>query len=711
MIDSQPIEIIKDIKDESDEYENAIFCTYSFDGRFFEEKVIPVLQKADAKNILLLTDKSKYQSSFSDVKRAGHDYYFDYCKCGSIFHPKIIFLTWGKGGKLILGSQNMTDVEWNRAGELLVNINYNIENPDKDASSAFLQVRNFFNRLIEKDMLRSIKHKQKLIQALQETEWLKNIDTIKSDKINIIHNIDSSILNQIFDIIGNEKIIKVDVISPIFDKNATVLKELIKHNCKEVRIFLQPQRAIGFPKDEIRKISETMKNIHIFSMNFKDKETRFIHAKLLLFITNKNSYCIFGSSNFTKSGLLSTAKEGNVELCILRKEEKSDYFDYILDPKIFNLKEIKPESVAENEGDFLFQNENKINLTDARIEGTNLIINFEPEVESKEAKINFNHSNNEDNLIYTKNITNKNSIIINLNEKEQKFLKEPSFVSISIESNNNFIESDKRWVSTSILELIPRRYDIDKIEASNGRFGLIDLFNKLEKSSGNLEWFLYYIKWLDFENLGDSADEIRRRLLKRKFDGDEDNNIQLLEKENIDPQEVLDKILERNRKKLDKSIEMLKINDEVYEKIERLFNLFISLNKVTLWFVIGKKAKIEELRHIRNNLVAINKLIEKFLWGSKKDRISSLFSGIQLWAHIMVICYIINRIHTSSNYHQFGVLDVFRETYIELLNHRDVKNFDYYEADIIKVINEYREFENLALDKEEIIKFCKGICK
>jgi len=67
MTAAQPLELLTDIKESSDEYEHAIFGTYSFDPAFFEGKLLPILQKQDATNILVLVNRSEYEQKFSEV--------------------------------------------------------------------------------------------------------------------------------------------------------------------------------------------------------------------------------------------------------------------------------------------------------------------------------------------------------------------------------------------------------------------------------------------------------------------------------------------------------------------------------------------------------------------------------------------------------------------------------------------------------------------
>ena len=157
-------DILEELKKSSDEYQHVLLGTYSFDPDFFEEKILPVFTTKDAETILVLTDKNEYQKRFSDMSTAGHEYYIDYCYASQIFHPKFILLTWSEGIKLFLGSVNLTKQAWFDSAEMVGSVTYLYNTPDKQAEKILSDFREYLSKIIEKQFIKSKKHKSKILE-------------------------------------------------------------------------------------------------------------------------------------------------------------------------------------------------------------------------------------------------------------------------------------------------------------------------------------------------------------------------------------------------------------------------------------------------------------------------------------------------------------------------------------------------------------------
>ena len=222
------IDILEDLKESSDEYQHVILGTYSFDPDFFELKILPVLRSKDAETILVLTDKNEYHNRFSDMSRAGQEYYIDYCYASQVFHPKFILLTWSEGIKLILGSANLTKQAWFESGEMIGSITYHYSEPNKQVEKILAEFREFLSKIIEKNILKSQKHKLKILDIIKKLpESKKQIDS----EIKLIHNIDRPILEQVKQFI-NKPIKSVKISAPFFNSEGSVLDFFVKAGCK-----------------------------------------------------------------------------------------------------------------------------------------------------------------------------------------------------------------------------------------------------------------------------------------------------------------------------------------------------------------------------------------------------------------------------------------------------------------------------------------------
>jgi HKD family nuclease len=720
MTATQPLELLSDIKEGSDEYEHAIFGTYTFDPAFFEGKVLPILQRRDTENILVLVDRSEYEQRFTEVKLAGREYYLDYCKCAKTFHPKFVLLTWPEGGKLLVGSANLTDNAWLTAGELFVSLEFNAAEAGLDVRAVFWEMKKFLAGLLTKNLLKSYKHRAKVEEVLSQTRWLAELGEQKpSSKIRLLHNLDLPILGQVFDQIGDERIREVEILSPFFDPGALVLKEFLRIGCKNLTLYVQPEKTVGFPKGDILEARKKGVRIRVVETRFNEEENRFIHAKFLIFKTNKAVYCLFGSANATRAGLLSTVETGNIELCILRKEHDNDYFKYLLDTKVFELREIDPENVQVQSAPELGPaHRPELTLTDAHLEAKELIIGFEPTVQGVNAvEVQLRHQESETPIRLQTRLQEGRIVKTKLEEKTSAFCSEPTFASISIVTKDKTLNSDRRWISTQALELVPRRRDVERIKETNGRFGLITLFNQLHKAAENPEWFLYYIQWVDFESLGESLNWARRQLLKRIASVEEGGEAELEERPEVDVRRILERIIHRHRRHFEKCMSEIRVDEGFPITLENLFNMFMFLNKVTLWFVVSGRSEIQELRHIRTNLEEFSDLLQELKGEVPEKQLRSLIWGLQIPAHLILLCFVVDDLQRRRGYTTSvdakWVVAVFRETYTKVLRlcadigkPHPLKDMW---SELAEAIKEYEEFEDIGFDLAQVVRFTEEV--
>lgn len=713
MVKNEPLDLISDIEESSDEYEQAVFGTFTFEPVFFENKILPILQKRDAENILVLVDRSEYEGNFAQVKLAGTEYYLDHCRSGQVFHPKFVLLTWESGGKLLVGSANLNENEWRTAGEILVNIDYDAANPNRDAESVFWEMSQFLQNLVNRRILRSKKHCQKLMEITTQTKWLANINKPKhSDKIRLLSSIQAPILNQVLEAINEQEVLQVDVMSPFFGEIESLIKKFTELGCKKIRTFLQPDKVVGFSSQDIAKLKKTGVEVEILSSHFKEYEKRFNHAKILILKTKEKAYCLTGSPNATQAGLLETADVGNLELAVLRVEKGPRYFDYITSPDVFNLRTVDakmiPLKLVPRRKDSMPKD---ILLTEARLEGKTLIIEFESNVdEADQTKIILKHSEGKEQQILNSKITGPGSITKELEESCFQFCSKPTSATLEIVSNGKTLVSSPRWISTESLELAPRRRDIQRIKESNGRYGLISLLNQFGKSSGNVEFLVYSLQWIDFDDLTSNIDWARRRIMHRNTDNLTETEVGLLQTTPIDSTQIIQKILNRHQKKLRKTLQALDVDEELNERLSKTLDLFLFLSKITVWFVQINPDLIEELRWIRfnsQNLVTTLSELSK----DNPRAVKNLVRSLSIAEHMIVLGYIINQIQKKQGYtsRNPSVVGVFKNTLMRVTRFGFEFNcfpdsqtsFNQFK----EIAEEYKEFTNLDMDHKTLFQF------
>lgn len=710
MTKKEPLDLVTDIEQSSEEYEHAVFGTYTYDPVFFESKILPILQKRDAENILVFVDRTEYDSNFSQIKLAGKEYYLDHCNSGKVFHPKFSLLTWEEGGKLVIGSANLNENGWRTAGEIVVNIDYDVNNPNKDIESAFYEMSQFLKNLVNLNFLKSKKHRQKLMEIVTQTKWLANINgTVLSEKIRILNNIQTPILDQILQLINGEEVNQVTIMSPFFGDSEILIEKFIKLGCKKIRIFLQPEKVIGFSSKNIESLKKNGVEIEVLSSRFKECESRYNHAKVIIVKTKKNAYCLTGSPNATRAALLETANIGNLELAVLRKEKAPSFFDYIMSSDIFDVKAVNANIIPLTPFPSRKDSNPDILLTDARLEEKTLTIEFEPSLENaNSAEITLKHGESKDVLTFVTKTNTPNSIIKALDEEKLQFCSKPTALILKINLNKNSVTSNPRWISTEFLEISPRRRDIQCIKESNGRLGLINMLNQLSRSSSSQEFLLYCLQWINFDDLTANIDWTRRRILQRNTDSENNNGMEIFELEPIDRNEIAKKILDRHQKKFQKAL--LSLVEDPDEKMPRNMDLYLFIGKITIWFAQTKTSSMEELRWIWSNSEKLVKELRN-LWKANPKDIENLVKKTSIIEHMIILAYIITQIHKKEGYASKNpnVVGVFNNTTNLVVRFgydfgcfRDPETIS---RQLMTAASEYKEFKDIDLDKDKLFEY------
>lgn len=690
-MNNQEIDLLSDLKDSSDEYEQAIFGTYSFDPSFFEWKILPIIRGKDAENVIVLTDKEEYKDRFSDMKSAGQEYYVDYCYAKKTFHPKFVLLLWSDGIKLRIGSSNLTKQSWLDSAELVANIQFDKNDSDKESEQIISQFREFLTLLIQKEYIKSQKHQTKIQEIIDK---LPQGNTNSHNNTKLVHNLEKKILPQVIDIIYSQ-IKSVKILAPFFNKENSIIDYLIKKGCNEFEIFIQPDKVTNFPKKAIKNLISAGKKIKIYSIKSKTNEHRFIHAKILILKTKTHDFCVFGSANPTHSGMLSLPLDGNLELCVLRIE-KSNYFDNLVSDELLSINEITVDDIKENQEEALEPTSSEnLTILDAYLDKKELIIQPDSVMKIDKCKTLLCHDES-DILEISSVVSGDLRIHVELDEKSFEFCSRPTYVKIRIQRNNQEIESDKRWISTQVLELKPRKIDIEKIKITDGRFGLISFLNKLEKFADDSDWFFYFLQRVKFEKI-ESLEPVRRRIIQRKIGVDEEIEYEKPPKTDI-VRSFRDK-LEKRQQGLKKTLQ----NAEEIEisEIERLFNQFLAWSKVIVWFYLRDQKFIDNLRFIRANIEEFLILYDKL---DSNQEFKKIVEKNQFWQHLLILSYLIFVFHRKEGYFQnnIGVIKVFAETTNEMIRKFQIDKAVLTAGDFESVFKEYGEFEKLELNFEQI---------
>ncbi len=706
MVSVSSIELLTELR-ECEDYENAVLATFNFNSTFFESQVLPRLRNKDIQNITVLIDNLDLEDTFEKGREIGVYYLLEPISRRDTFHPKFILLTSPESGKLMIGSANLTHEGYTSNSEIISNLEFFEGTPSIDALPFFYDMREFLKKLIGKEFIKSTKHAEKILEAL-DVSWL-NKDLTHSKENALIHSLDVPILEQILSVLKEQKIERVVLSSYLI--SSKVIRYICENICKKIDIIIQPERVIGVLQKEIDQIiKETKAKINFFKITFEE-ENRFHHAKIIIIKTNRGSYCLTGSANLTTTAMLSTPPSGNVEVCILRFEKKKKYFDYIFQNSNVKIEKIDLSEISPIEASFEPPEKSyDINIIEAKIEGNQLIIRFSPSNPShKFVRITIKRPVATESVIFDNHEIADNEIIIELDDAQQKLCQASCYVVFELrkEMNDNApLLSNKRWISTEVAELIPSKRDVKKIIATDGRIGLIGMLNQLDKAGGNLQILLDYLQSLDFDWLSNTLNPLRKQLIKPPDDDGEESDF-MLERQWIKPEDALKKIVKRHQRKFNRLMQDTELSHELFIKREKVFNLLMFMNKIIIWFVLNqKKCSVSELVHICGYQGTINLFCNEYI-----NRLRNIL-GVQethkfiesqnITAHILVQSKIIRDLQRNNpSFERKNVWPIrrFYEIY-----HKSLRNLSQETNEISidwdalsNAVDEYKEFQDVDL--------------
>lgn len=304
-------------------YHSAFLTTFTFSAQSFEDMILQRLRNAGCNNIHVIADQNMLNqelSLFGAPRQAGTSYHLMKCLRRGAFHPKMVLQLGNKKARLLVGSANLTGPGLAGNLELISEISCSGLN---DPSVALIAeaVNYFESSLSEADPW----FRRGFSQALARTPWLDRA-TASSSYIDPKHGLTAIVheanpispLDQFVDLIEDDSIRRVNIVSPYWDKSLEAVKALKeKLNNPSIRIAIEPSRGL-FPSQSAKQIDNL--TIHELT-NFSG--SRSVHAKLLIAEGTNFDHVLSGSLNCSRAAMLShSGWPYNSELGVYRRVAK-----------------------------------------------------------------------------------------------------------------------------------------------------------------------------------------------------------------------------------------------------------------------------------------------------------------------------------------------------------------------------------------------------
>ncbi len=322
----------------SSAFHSAVFTSFSFDFHHFESQVLKILKTKGVSNFSVYVDDKLLNDSVGlstgNLQSLSKSYSLSGVESKGAFHSKLGFLSGNNKILLFLGSGNITPSGQGKNHEIFTTLMVDSEN--KELLPLIAEAWSYL-----KGLTRHVKgHNESKLKWVGEHCQLFPLPNFQKHQfleleelsMALVYNEESSSLfQQIKVLIPLNKVKKITVVSPFFDQNGSLLNNLFSLTSNaEMDVFIQKDFGMHpFKMEQVNGIKfynweETVRAKKMFK-----KHQRNLHAKLFIFETDEDNYCLLGSPNATTAAWgNSSGSSVNDELGILYKSAQIDFVEY-----------------------------------------------------------------------------------------------------------------------------------------------------------------------------------------------------------------------------------------------------------------------------------------------------------------------------------------------------------------------------------------------
>lgn len=389
-------------------FTGAVFLTFTLDLGFFEQIILPALERAGCSNVLIITDPDGYveaiERGMKKVSFAGLRYVCTPLprKTMGVQHAKMLIMVGQNRGRLLIGSGNLTYFGFSRNVEVYSHFEYDKSDPKVESqlalSSAWRLIKRFSN-----DQLLPSTAQTHLDVISEKADWL-SYDSPERKDFQIWDNYENSIWSQFLewrDDIGlkGNSCKELKIFSPYYDQNVGMLRKVQDQLLPDqLKLYLSKDNTTFNNQAVLNSAIEGRIQPVVFDTHglSKKQAKRLLHAKLIVGVEETCSWCIAGSANMTIPALDKSWVNGaNLELVVFRWSHEQVTFDYLLDESL-SIEEINADSILfSNNSNFseepkkVFQGSifiDELVIKNKTIEGQ---LNYWPSNESKKVDLFF----------------------------------------------------------------------------------------------------------------------------------------------------------------------------------------------------------------------------------------------------------------------------------------------------------------------------------
>ncbi|MFC1976110.1 hypothetical protein ACFLXQ_06910 [Chloroflexota bacterium] len=315
-------------------WQHALILTYGADIPFFENALWRQFS-GRCKNKIILADGQRYLEACMHyaqnglVRHLNQLYVAEGIYTSHAAHAKLILLTNSTRGRLLVGSGNLSWQGYASGGEQFSLYEYNAEDDiHTETFNAFLTVQELLEALISQGYISGqfvIKRIRHLLSA-EQTPWLYQAPV--GDRQPVRHNLNESFLSQLQQVVGDQPVNELWILSPFYDKKAIALRQMLDtFQPGQARLLVQPGHTSVDPTVLQNVLDEFPQcSVHAFTL---DNDNPYAHAKLYLLKLANRAICLQGSPNLSQVAMLRPALHGNIELANLLAGQPNEFDDLL----------------------------------------------------------------------------------------------------------------------------------------------------------------------------------------------------------------------------------------------------------------------------------------------------------------------------------------------------------------------------------------------
>ena len=315
------------------EFPVTIFLTYSFEPLFFERIPLSDLEKGGSRRIMILADAGQVREavgqSLSQLAYLGRRYVLAETVSTRTFHPKLIARLSPTGGRIWIGSGNLTYPGWGGHQELGATWSIGPKEEDRGLwlDSLLTAVGADVRSSVFEDQLEIIR---------DSIGWLRVPANVTQPSPVLFGTPDRPLAPQLADRWRNRKFDELRLCTGSTDRDGAFLRWAHEtFGVKRVVVCVSPAYA-SFDPARLKKLPVDVKIV-------KPPEGQMMHAKFFWFSGTQGSAAVVGSANCSAAAWLAGNGFGNFELVIPYDAPVEADFKSIL--ALFKGAKLAPEKV------------------------------------------------------------------------------------------------------------------------------------------------------------------------------------------------------------------------------------------------------------------------------------------------------------------------------------------------------------------------------